>query len=407
MTDRISPAELGRLRDVLAAHVESGRMPGLVSLVAAGDGVHVDAIGRPAFDVSGALGRDAIFRIASMTKPITAVTALTLIEDQTLTLDQPIDGLVPELADRRVLRDPNGPLDDTAPAARVITVEDLLTFRAGIGSPMVAPGSTPLMRAEAALDLKSIGGPPWPPTRHDVDSWIAALGTLPWIAQPGERWLYNTSAQILGVVIARATGSPLESVIRERVFDPCGMIDTSFAVDEARRPRLTTAYGSDPTTGERRVSDAPPNSCWSSSPSFPDASGMLTSTIDDYWRFVSMLLARGDAPGGRVLQEATVAEMITDHLTPAQRDDALPFLGGPDSWGHGLLVPANTPAGRAAPLPTGIGWDGGSGCTWRSHLGTGVTGILLTQREMDSPEPPQVFQDFWSTLNAFGVSQSG
>jgi CubicO group peptidase (beta-lactamase class C family) len=406
MTDRISPAELGRLHDVLVSNVENGRMPGLVALVAAGDEVHVDVIGRPAFDAAGALGRDAIFRIASLTKPITAVTALTLVEDGALSLEQPIDALVPELTDRQVLRDPNGPLDDTVPAKRAITVEDLLTFRTGMGSPMVEPGSTPLMRAEAELDLKSIGGPPWPPTRHDVDGWIAALGTLPWIAQPGERWLYNTSAQILGVVIARATGSPLESVTRERVFDPCGMVDTSFSVDDARRSRLTTSYGTDPTTGERRVSDTPASSNWSSAPSFPDASGMLTSTIDDYWRFVSMVLAGGNAPGGRVLQEATVDAMITDHLTPEQRDAATPFLGGPDSWGLGLLVPSDTPAGRAAPLPTGIGWDGGSGCTWRSSLRTGVTGILLTQREMDSPEPPAVFQDFWATLNSFGVAQA-
>jgi CubicO group peptidase (beta-lactamase class C family) len=406
MTDRISPTELGRVHDVLASPVEAGRMPGLVALVATGDEVHVDVIGRPAFDAASVLGRDAIFRIASLTKPITAVTALALVEDGTLTLEQPIDVLVPELADRRVLRDPNGPIGATVPAKRAITVEDLLTFRSGMGSPMVAPSSTPLMRAEAELDLKSIGGPPWPPTRHDVDGWIAALGTLPWIAQPGERWLYNTSAQILGVVIARATGSPLESVMRERVFDACGMVDTSFSVDDARRSRLTTAYGTNPATGERCVNDTPASSHWSSMPSFADASGMLTSTIDDYWRFVSMVLADGDAPGSRVLQKATVAAMTTDHLTPEQRDAAAPFLGGPDSWGLGLLVPSDTPAGRTAPFPTGIGWDGGSGCTWRSSLRTGVTGILLTQRETDSPEPPAVFLDFWATLNTFGATQA-
>jgi CubicO group peptidase (beta-lactamase class C family) len=406
MTDRISPAERARLRDTLTAHVESGRMPGLVYLVAAGAAVHVDAIGAPAFDAPEPLERNAVFRIASMTKPITAVTALALVEDGTLTLAQTTDDLLPELANRQVLRDPNGDLDDVVPAQRSITVEDLLTFRAGMGSPMVAPGSTPLMRAEADLDLKSIGGPPWPPTHRDVDGWIAALGTLPWIAQPGDRWLYNTSAQILGVLITRAAGKPLESVMRERVLEPCGMSDTSFTVDEARRARFTAAYGTDPATGELRVSDTPWASYWAEPPSFPDASGMLTSTVDDYWRFVSMLLARGDAPGGRVLQEATVADMVRDHLTPEQREDAKPFLGGPASWGLGILVPAATPEGRSAPLPVGIGWDGGSGCTWRSNLGTGVTGILLTQRAMDSPEPPAVFQDFWAALNTFGVSQA-
>jgi CubicO group peptidase (beta-lactamase class C family) len=394
MTDRLSPDALARVHDALATHVEAGRMPGLVSLVAAGDDVHVEAIGRPAFDADRALQTDDLFRIASLTKPITAVAALTLVEDGTLRLDQPVDDLLPELADRPVLRRPDAELDDTVPAERAITVQDLLTFRCGMGSPMVEPGSTPLMRAEAALDLKSIGGPPWPPTRHGVDSWIAALGTLPWLAQPGARWLYNTSAQILGVLLGRAAGRSLEAVLRERVFEPCAMADTGFHVDPANLDRLTTAYGTDPPTGGPRVNDDPAHSSWSTPPSFPDASGMLVSTIHDYWRFVSTFI------GGELLQPTTFAAMTTDQLTPEQRDGAPPVLGGSDSWGLGLLLPSATPEGAAAPFPTGVGWDGGSGCTWRTNLRTGVTGILLTQREMDAPEPPAVFQDFWAALNA-------
>lgn len=393
MTHRRSPDGLARLHDAMTAHVESGRMPGLVALVAVDDQVHVEVVGRPAFDATEPLARNAIFRIASLTKPITAVTTMSLVEDGTLALDQSIDDLVPELADRRVLRRPDAELDDTVPATRSITVEDLLTFRAGIGSPMVAPGSTPLMRAEADLDLRSIGGPPWPPTHHDVDSWIAALGSLPWLAHPGERWLYNTSAQVLGVVLARAAGQPLEALFRERVFAPNAMVDTSFTVDATKLDRLTTAYGTDADTGDLRMNDEPSNSWWSTPPSFPDASGMLVSTIDDYWRFVSAFLA------GEIVKPEIVAAMTTDRLTPDQREGAPPFLGGPDSWGLGLLVPSDTPEGRRAPFPSGIGWDGGSGCTWRTNPRTGVTGILFTQREMDSPEPPAVFRDFWSALD--------
>ena len=400
MTDRLSPDTLARVHDALAAHVRTGRMPGLVYLVAAGDAVHVEAIGRPAFDADRALRTDDLFRIASLTKPITAVAALTLVQDGALRLDQSVDGLLPELADRRVLRRPDAELDDTVPAERAITVEDLLTFRCGMGSPMVEPGSTPLMRAEAALDLRSIGGPPWPPTDHDVDSWIAALGTLPWLAQPGQRWLYNTSAQILGVLIARTTAQPLEAVLRARVLEPCGTADTGFHIDPVNLDRVTTAYGTDPATGGPRVTDDPAHSSWSAPPSFPDASGMLVSTIHDYWSFVSTLI------GGELLQPATFTAMTTDQLTPAQREGAPPFLGGPDSWGLGLLVPSATPEGASAPFPTGIGWDGGSGCTWRTNLRTGVTGILLTQREMDSPESPAVFQDFWSTLSRFGADRT-
>lgn len=184
--------------------------------------------------------------------------------------------------------------------------------------------------------------------------------------------------------------------MRERVFEPCAMVDTSFTVAPDKLIRLTTSYGTDPDTGLVRENDLPADSAWSTEPSFPDASGMLTSTIDDYGRFVSALL-RGD----RLLRPATVAAMTRDHLTAAQREGAPPFLGGPDSWGLGLLVPSDTPEGRAAPFPSGIGWDGGSGCTWRTDLRTGVTGILFTQREMDTPEPPAVFQDFWATINSF------
>ena len=185
-------------------------------------------------------------------------------------------------------------LDDTVAAARAITVEDLLSFRFGFGSVMAPPGSYPIQRAEAELGLQSIGGPPWPPVAHDADSWIAALGTLPLMYQPGEQWLYNTSAQVLGVLLARATGKDLDTVMRERVFEPLGMRDTGFTVPAGAVGRLTTLYTPDPETGVLSVLDDPADSWWSTPPSFPDASGWLVSTIDDYWLFVSMMLRGGE-----------------------------------------------------------------------------------------------------------------
>ena len=381
------------LHDVMAAHVEAGELPGLVMLVARGDDVHVDTIGSPSFTDHTPLDRSAIFRIASLTKPITAVATMSLVEDGVLRLDQPVDDLLPELAGRRVLRAIDAELDDTVAAARAITVEDLLSFRFGIGSVMAPPGSYPIQRAEAELGLQSIGGPPWPPVAHDVDSWIAALGTLPLMYQPGEQWLYNTSAQVLGVLLARATGKDLETVMRERVFEPLGMRDTGFTVPADAVGRLTTLYTPDPETGVLSVLDDPADSWWSTPPSFPDASGWLVSTIDDYWSFVSMML-RGGEP---VLSPESVALMTTDRLTKAQRDAAGIFLGEHSGWGLGMEVPA---AGTTAPLPCGIGWDGGTGTTWRSNPNSGVTGILFTQRCMTSPEPPKVMDDFWAAVNA-------
>jgi CubicO group peptidase (beta-lactamase class C family) len=382
----------------MAAHVAAGRLPGLVTLVACGDDAHVDLIGTPSFVDDTPLARDAIFRIASLTKPITAVATMSLIEEGLLRLEQPIDELVPELADRRVLRAIDAELDDTVAANRPITVEDLLSSRLGFGSVMAPPGSYPIQRAEAELGLQSIGGPPWPPVAHDVDGWIRALGSLPLMSQPGEQWLYNTSSQVLGVLLARACGQDLESVLRERIFEPLRMTDTGFTVPTAQLSRLTTFYRPNPETSELSVVDDAAHSWWSTPPSFPDASGWLVSTIEDYWSFVSMVLAGGTGQGERILSPATVALMTADRLTPSQRDAAALFLGEHGGWGLGLQVPAT--GSWAQPLPCGIGWDGGTGTTWRSNPRSGVTGIQFTQCEATSPEPSPVVQDFWAGVNA-------
>ena len=161
----LSPAGLDALHDRMARHVETGALPGLVTLVAAGDDAHVDVIGTPSFADPSPMERNAIFRIASLTKPVAAATALTLVDEGVLRLDQPVDGLLPELAGRRVLRAIDAELDDTVPARRSITVDDLLTYRMGFGSVMAPPDTYPIQRAEAAAGLQSIGGPPWPPGR--------------------------------------------------------------------------------------------------------------------------------------------------------------------------------------------------------------------------------------------------
>ncbi|MBJ7599885.1 serine hydrolase domain-containing protein [Candidatus Nephthysia bennettiae] len=394
----LSKQGLGRLHDSMELHVNAGSLPGLVTLVAQGDEVHVDTIGTPSFVDNAPLRRDAIFRIASLTKPITALATMTLVEEGVLRLEEPIDDLVPELAGRRVLRSIDADLDDTVPAGRPITLEDLLSYRFGFGSVMAPPGSYPIQRAEAELGLQSIGGPPWPPVAHDVDGWIGALGSLPLMYQPGEQWLYNTSAQVLGVLLARACGQDLGSVVRERIFEPSGMTDTGFTVPAEKLSRLTTAYQPDAATGELSVLDDPGHSWWSTLPSFPDASGWLVSTIDDYWLFVSTLLSGRTRQGERILSPETVALVTTDRLTPSQREAAALFLGERGGWGLGLEVPATGTSDHC--LPSGIGWDGGTGTTWRSNPRSGVTGIMFTQRAATSPAPSPVVEDFWAGVNA-------
>lgn len=395
----LSKDGLARLHELMAGNVASGYLPGLITLVARGDDVHVDIVGTRSFTDATPLARDAVFRIASLTKPIVTATAMSLVEEGLLKLDDPIDDLVPELAGRRVLRSIDAELDDTVPAERSITVEDVLSYRMGFGGVMAPPGTYPIQRAEAEAGLQSIGGPPWPPVAHDNDGWIGALGSMPLMYQPGEQWLYNTSGQVLGVLLARLCGRDLESVIRERVLDPLGMIDTGFTVPAEKLGRLTTEYRSDRETGELTAIDEPAHSWWSTPPSFPDASGWLVSTIDDYWSFASTMLAGGlGRTGARILSPESVALMTSDRLTAAQRASAPMFFGEHGSWGFGILTPAAGSTG--APMPYGFGWDGGSGTTWRSDPRSGLTGILFTQREATSPLPNQVVQDFWTGVNA-------
>ena len=397
MTASLSTDGLAHLHDVMTGHVETGEMPGLVTLVARGDDVHVDAVGSPSFAGETPLARSAIFRIASLTKPITAATTMSLVEEGALRLDQSVEDLLPELAQRRVLCAIDAELDDTVAAVRPITLEDLLSYRLGFGTVVAPPGAYPIQRAEAELGLQSIGGPPWPPVAYDSDGWMAALGSLPLMYQPGEQWLYNTSGQVLGVLLARAAGTDLETVMRERIFEPLAMRDTGFTVLPDHVGRLTTFYTPDPENGELSVLDDPTDSWWSSPPRLPDGSGGLVSTIDDYWSFASMLLAGGTARGQSVLSPESVALMTADRPSLTQREASGPFLGEHMSWGLGMAVPAT---GSTAPLPVGFGWDGGSGTTWHSNPQSGVTGILLTQREAVSPAPPPVVEDFWSAVNA-------
>ena len=383
-----------RLHERLAAHVEAGVVPGLAALVAAGQDVHVEVLGTPALDDAAPLQRDAIFRIASLSKPIAAAGAMALVDDGTFALDDPIENWLPELVERRVLRSLESPLSDTVPAARAITVEDLLTFRLGFGAVMAPPGSYPIQDAEAELGLMTLG-PPWPPPPWDTDEWVSRFATLPLLHQPGDGWLYNTGAHLLGPLIERVTGGSLEAFLRTRLFDPLGMADTSFAVPAAKVDRFTTAYWPDPEGGGLNVLDLPRSGWWNTPPAMANAAGMLVSTLDDFWAFVAMLRSGGLHGSQRILSHASVTAMTTNHLTELQRMSAPLFLGESGGWGYGMAAPGPLPEAAEPPVPWGYGWDGGTGTTWRTDPVRGLTGVLFTQRAMTSPAPPPLFVDFW------------
>ena len=394
-----SKARLDRMREVMAGHVERG-VPGLVTLVSRRGETHVEAVGTKAAGGPGAAGngpmrRDTIFRIASMSKPITAAATMILVEECKLRLDDPVDRLLPELANRKVLRRLDGPLEDTVPARRPITVRDLLTFRLGLGMIMAPPDSMPIQKALGERDLGQ--GPPAPDTTAAPDEWMRRLGTLPLMHQPGEQWMYHTGSDVLGVLITRVVGRPLETFLRERLFEPIGMKDTGFSVPAAKLDRLATSYLSDPTTGGATLYDAAEGGQWSRPPAFPSGGGGLVSTVDDYLAFAQMLLGGGRHGSERILSRLSVEVMTTDQLSPQQKAVSGLGAGFFDSHGWGFGVAVVTRRDGVATVPGQYGWDGGLGTSWRSDPKEEMVGILMTQRAWESPTPPPVTVDFWTS----------
>ena len=381
----LSDAGLEHLHEVMAGHVAAGRVPGLVLGLSRGDDVHIDAIGAAAAGGTEPMRLDAIFRITSMTRPVTAVATLMLVERGKLSLDEPVDRLLPELAGRRVLRRLDGPVEDTVPAVRPVTAADLLTFRAGFGMILAPPEEYPILQAEQALELSSVG-PPTPVTPHGPDEWLRRLGTLPLMDQPGVQWRYNTGSQILGVLIARAAGQPAEAFYREHIFGPLGMNDTGFQVPASELHRLVPCYQEAGGTLAAFDDDG----AWSRPRAFTDAGAGLAATVGDYLSFGQMLLAGGVCRGERLLAPELVAAMTTDQLTAGQRETAGPILDG-RGWGFGVSI-------IDPPEQTGLkgyGWNGGFGTAWANDPAEGLVAVLATQ-VLAAPGSSSVEADFWS-----------
>jgi predicted dithiol-disulfide oxidoreductase (DUF899 family) len=387
----LAPDRLARMRDVMAGYVQRGDVPGVVTAVSRRGEIHIEALGTQAYEGDAPMRRDTLFRIASLTKPVAAVAAMILVEECRLRLDDPVDPFLPELADRRVLRSLDADLDDTVPAHRPITLRDLLTLRMGLGY-IMEPVDYPILRAVAEQGV--LQGPPTPATSPSPDEWMRRVGSLPLMFQPGERWMYDLGMDVLGVLIARAADQPLETFLRERIFSPLGMKDTSFSVPPEKIHRLAPAYTTNPVTGERAVFDPSEGGAWSQPPRFPSAGGGLVSTADDYLAFGQMMLNGGRFGEARILSRPSVEAMTVDQLTPDQRADARLFLGPNRSWGLGMAVV--TERDGVAAVPGRFGWDGGFGTSWSSDPREGLVGVLLTQQLWTSPQPPPIWLDFWT-----------
>ena len=376
---------MSNLHDILQTYVGNGSVPGAVGLMARGDRVEVAAAGSADVGGTSPMARDSIFRVASITKPITAAAVMMLVEDGRIALEDPVRQWLPELASPAVVRTPASPVDDVVPAVRPITVADLLTFRAGYGFP-----SDFSLPAVGLLFSELKQGPPQPQLVAAPDEWMAALSRIPLLHQPGEAWLYNTCSDIAGVLIARVSGRPLPEFLAERLFGPLGMVDTGFDVPAGKLARFTSYYRTDPAGGLELV-DAPGGQ-WSSLPAFPSAAGGLVSTVDDWHSFARMLLAGGRAGGRQLLSPASVRQMTTDQLTQPQRDASRLFLEG-QGWGFGGSVDVET----IDPwnVPGRYGWVGGTGTAAHITPSTGAVTILLSQVELAGPNPPALMRDFW------------
>jgi len=377
VADKLTGSGLDRLRAAAERHIGDDGVPGLVALAASGDQVHVEALGQMSFG-GPPMARDSLFRIASTTKPVTGAATLALADEGLVGLDEPVDMLLPELANRSVLRRMDGPLDDTVPASRPVTPRDLLTFTFGFGACLdmfMAAEPWPIMTAVDELSLATLG-PPDPAVQPEPDTWIAGLGSLPLMTQPGERWLYNTGASVLGVLLARAAGQPFGDVLRTRIFEPLGMASTSFWTADTRR--LVPSYW--PGRDGLVVWDTP-DGRWSRPPAFGDGAAGLLSTADDLLAFGRMLLHDGDG----VLPAGAAVAMRTDQLTPAQKARGglgADFFAG-QSWSFCQAVHDDG----------SFGWDGGLGCSWLVDPARDLIVITLTPRVFESSALPAVHAD--------------
>ncbi len=371
-----SRAGLERMRKILAAYVERGEVAGIVTLLNRGGATHVECLGYRDLERREPVARDTLFRIASMSKPITAVAAMILVEECRLRLDEPLDRVLPELANRRVLKRLDAPLDDTEPARRPLTLRDLLTFRLGYGMIMAPPETFPVQREASRLHIAGLK----PRTPHGPDEWLRRFATLPLLYQPGERWLYHTGSDILGALIARVAGQPFESFLNERIFAPLGMRDTFFTVPAEKLARFSSCYQPNLLHSGIDLYEDARDSQWSQPPAFPSGGGGLVSTIDDYLAFGRMMLDNGRHARGRILARTTVEAMLTDQIT-AEQKAASPFFAGfweHSGWGLGLSVITRRDSGSA--IPGQFGWSGAYGTSWLSDPSEDLVALLMIQR---------------------------
>ena len=364
------------LRAFMEAQLASGLFPGAVWLVAQGGDVAVDMIGTQAIGGTAPMQRDTIFRIASMTKAVTAACLMMLIEEGKVELDAPAHRWLPELASRRVLRRIDGPLDDTVPAKRDIMVRDLLAYTLGFG---ILFDNPPIQ--QRIDELRLVNGKPIPLTPHAPDEWIRLFATLPLMHQPGEAWMYTTGSLLQGVLVRRASGQDFDAFMHERIFEPLGMKDTGFFVPPDKLGRYAGCGIFTEQGNETRIDKDGAESAYAKPPVFPAGDAGLVSTVDDYLIFARMLLNGGKHGNKQILRAESVREMTRDQVTPEQKSaSAKNFFPGffdTHGWGYGLAI--STAPDAISKVAGRYGWFGGFGTDFLVDPNRGLISIVMTQ----------------------------
>jgi CubicO group peptidase (beta-lactamase class C family) len=386
------------IKAAMESIVNAGTLAGVATLVwHNGKVIQATQAGWRDIEAGLRIERDTLFRIASMTKPITSIAALMLFEEGRFDLNDPITRWAPEFSEMRVLRSPNGPLDETDPAQRSITFNDLLTHRAGLTYSSFHSG--PITTAyENALgkDIDSNVAP---------DDWIMRLAELPLIDQPGAAFHYGRSTDLLGLIIARMEDAPLGDVLKRRIFDPLGMKDTGFTVPREKTGRKAGLYGfNDAGQLIARLTGAGGSTMAERPDDMAYVSGGqgLWSTLDDYLAFARTFISAGAVDGVRLLQPKTLAMMTSNHLTEGQRANSemwgLPLFAEGHGFGMGVAVvlepekAATTICGGGAGA---VGWPGAFGGWWQADPNDNSVMIFLTHNIIEA--------DQFSTGIGFGV----
>lgn len=369
------------LKTALSESVDRGDFAGAAALAwRPGVGIHVVTAGRRDLDRDLPVTHDTLFRIASLSKPVTTVAALTLLEEGRFGIDEPITHYAPELARLRVLIDPEGPLNATRPAARPITFGDLLTHRAGLTYGEFHAGPIGAACAEVlGGQIDNVLSP---------DEWISRLAMLPLVDEPGAGFHYGVSTDLLGFLLARMEDSTLGTVLRRRVLGPLGMNDTEFVVPADKRHRRAALTGFDDEGRLTTLANTPGGHALAERPedmTFVSGGQGLWSTIDDYLVFARLLVGGGAVDGVRILKPDTCACMMTNQLTPSQRLGAR-MLGQAmfaEGHGYGMGVAVVMEPDKADPLRCRggvgtVGWPGAYGGWWQADPNDGSVLVFLS-----------------------------